>query len=62
MEKAANAHVIKRRSDVLQSIQVDVVVSGDAEATIHAMRRLVTNLPDDHVVVKFYFFNVYNTI
>ena len=60
--KCANAHVIKRRSDEVQPIQVGVGVSGGAEAAKHAMRRLVTNLPDDHVVVKLDFSNAYNTI
>ena len=54
--KCANAQVIKRRSDELHPIQVGVSVSGGAEAAIHAMRRLVTDLPDDHVVVKLDFF------
>ena len=44
-------------------IQVGVgVVSGCAESATHAMRCLVTNLPRDHVVVKFDFSNAYNTI
>ena len=62
MTKVAKAHVIKRRSDELQSIQVDVDVSGGAEAAIHTMRRLVTHLPDDHVVVKLDFSNAYNAL
>ena len=46
----------------MQPIQVGVGVSGGAEASIHAMRRLVTNLPDDHVVVKLDFSSAYNNV
>ena len=60
--KCVNAHVIKRRSDELQPMQVGVGVSGGAEAAVNAMQRLVTNVPDGHVVVKLDFSNAYNTI
>ena len=50
--KCANAHVIKNRSEALQPIHVGVGVLGGAEAAIHAMRRLVSTMPDDHVIVK----------
>ena len=60
--KYANAYVIKRRSEELQPIQVGDGVSGGAEAAIHAMRRRVSTMPDDHVLVKLDFSNAYNTI
>ena len=60
--KCANAHVIKTRSEALQPIQVGVGESGGAEAAIHAMRRLVSTMPDDHVIVKFGFANAYNSV
>ena len=60
--KCANAYVIKRRSEELQPIQVGVGVSGEAEAAIHAMRRCVSTMPDDHLLVKLEFSNAYNTV
>ena len=60
--KYANAHVIKSRSEALQPIHVGVGVLGGAEAAIHAMRRLVSTMPDDHVIVKLDFANAYNSV
>ena len=48
----ANTSVINRRSDELHPIPVGVGVSGGAEAAVHAMRRLVFNMPDDQVLVE----------
>ena len=39
-----------------------VGVSGGAETAVHAARRLVTNLPTYHVVVKLDFSNAFNCI
>ena len=36
-------------------------VSGGTEAAVHAVRRLVNHIPDDHVFVKLDFSNVFNT-
>ena len=58
----ANAYVIKRRSDELQPIQVGIGVSGGAEVAVHVMQRLVSNMPDDHVLVKLDFLNAYNSV
>ena len=60
--KCANAYVIKRRSDELKPIQVGVGVDGGAEAAVHATRRLLHHLPDDHVFVKLDFTNAFNSI
>ena len=46
----------------IATIQVGVDVSGGAEAAINAIRRLVTNLPDHHVVIKLDFSSAYYTI
>ena len=46
----------------LQHLLVVVGVSGGAEVATHVMRRLATNLPDDHVVVKLDYQNAYNTV
>ena len=37
-------------------------MSGGAEAAVHAMRRLVANVPDDHGLVKLDFPNAYNSV
>ena len=43
-------------------IQVGVGVAGGAEAAVHATRRLLQTLPDDHVFVKLDFSNAFNSI
>ena len=60
--KCANNHVIAKRSKALQPQQLGVGVSGGAEAAVHAARRLVSNLPSDHVIVKLDFSNAFNCI
>ena len=60
--KCANNHAIAKRSKVLQPQQLGVGVSGRAEAAVHAARRLVSNLPSDHVIVKLDFSNAFNCI
>ena len=60
--RCANSHVISRRSQVLQPQKLGVGVSGGAEAAVHAARRLVSNLPAGHVVVKFDFSNAFNCV
>ena len=56
--KCVNSHIITNRSQVLQPQQLGVGVAGGAEAAVHAMRRLLQNLPPGHVVVKLDFSNV----
>ena len=60
--KCANSHVIKKRSQDLQPLQLGVGISGGAEAAVHAMRRLLRSLPPGHVVVKLDFSNAFNTV
>jgi len=60
--KCANMFVIQRRSEALSPIQVGVGVAGGAEAAVHASRRLLQYLPDDHVFVKLDFTNAFNSI
>lgn len=60
--KCANMFVIQRRSQELSPVQVGVGVAGGAEATVHATRRLLQNLPDDHVFVKLDFTNAFNSV
>ena len=60
--KCANNHVIARRSQVLQPQQLGVGISGGAEAAVHAVRKLVQNLPPGHDIVKLDFSNAFNSI
>ena len=60
--KCANFFVIKRRNEELQPTQVGVGVSGSAEAVVHATRRLMSSLPDNHVFVKLDFLNAFNSV
>jgi len=60
--KCANSYVIARRSQALQPQQLGVGVSGEAEAAVHAARRLVSNLPASHVVIKLDFLNAFNCV
>jgi len=60
--KCANSHVIAKRSQALQPQQLGVGVAGGVEATVHATRRLVQNLPPGHVIVKLDFSNAFNCI
>ena len=60
--KCTNSFVIKRRSEELQLTQVGVSVSGGAEAIVHATRRLLSSLPDNHVFVKRDFSNAFNSV
>ena len=39
-----------------------VIVTGGAEAPVHAVRRLVEHLPDDHVMVKLEFTNAFDSV
>jgi len=48
--KCANNHVIEERGKAMQPQQLGVGVAGGAEAAVHAVRRLVSNIPDDIVV------------
>ena len=60
--KCANSHVIKRRSEELQPVQVSAEVPGGPKAAVHAVCRLVNHMPDDHVLVKLDFTNAFNTV
>jgi len=60
--KCANNHVIERRSMEFRPLQLGAGVSGGAEAAVHATRRLVQNLPSDHVIVKLDFSNAFNCV
>ena len=59
--KCANSFNIARRSNEFKPIQVSVGVSGGAEAIVHATRRIVSELPIRHVMVKLEFANAFNS-
>jgi len=56
--KCVNSHVIERRSQELQPLQLGAGVKGGVEAAVHAARRLVQDLPTDHDA----FVNAFNCV
>ena len=60
--KCANRHVIQRRSEILKPVQLGVDVPGGAEATVHATRCLLSQMPSDHAIVKLDFINAFNSV
>ena len=60
--KFANTFIIIRRSEELKPIHVGVGVSGEAEAAVHVIRRLLSNLTNNHVFVKLDFTNAFNSV
>ena len=60
--KCANSFVIKRWSEKLHAPQVSVGVSGGAEAVVHATRRLLSSLHDNHVFDKLDFSSAFNSV
>ena len=55
-------YVIGRRSQQLQPQQLGAGVPGGIEAAVHGTRRLVQNLPANHVIVKLDFSNAFNCV
>jgi len=60
--KCANNHVTGERDKTLQPQQLGVGVAGGAEAAVHAVHRLVSNMPDNNVIVKLDCSNAFNCI
>ena len=60
--KCANSFGIKRLSPYFQPHQLGVGTPGGCEAAVHAARRYLEALPDDHVLVKLDFTNAFNSI
>jgi len=48
--------------DSLAQVQLGVGTSGNCEAAVHATRRFLANMPDDHVIVKSDFSNAFKNI
>jgi hypothetical protein len=60
--KCANKYAIKSIGDYLRPIQLGVGSPGGCEATVHATRRFIENMPVDHCVVKLHFSNAFNSL
>jgi len=61
--KCANACVIGSPTVAsMAPLQLGVGVPGGAEAAIHATRRYVSNMPEDHVITKLDFKNAFNSL
>ena len=60
--KCANSFALGRVADYLQPLQVGVGVKGGCEAAVHATRRFIESMPDDHVVAKLDFSNAFNSL
>lgn len=60
--KCANRHAITLLGDSLLPLQLGVGASGGCEAAVHATRRFLAEMPDDHILVKLDFSNAFNCI
>ena len=60
--KCANAFAVNKVVSYLSPRQVGVGVRGGCEAAIHATRRFVSTMPQEHVCVKLDFSNAFNSI
>jgi hypothetical protein len=60
--KCANSYAIALLSSYFQPTQLGVGTPGGCEAAVHATRRFVESMPDDHCVVKLDFSNAFNSL
>jgi len=60
--KCANFSALKKLSDYFLPFQVGVGSKGGCEAAVHACRRFMTAMPDNHVLAKLDFSNAFNSI
>ncbi len=60
--KCVNKYALNVLKDTFNPSQLGVGVSGGCEAAIHATRRFLESMPDDHVAVKIDFSNAFNCI
>ena len=49
-------------SQHLSPLQIGVGVSGGAEAAVHATRRYLQSMPENHIIVKLDFSNAFNAL
>ena len=60
--KCATSFAVINSVNYFGNIQLGVGVKGGCEAAIHATRRFVLAMPDDHIIVKLDFKNAFNCI
>lgn len=60
--KCASHFGIAHLTSYLSPRQLGVGIPGGCEAAVHAVRRMLQSLPDDHVVAKLDFSNAFNTL
>lgn len=60
--KCVNKYAITLLDGSLAPVQLGVGIHGGIEAAVHATRRFLANMPDDHVVVKLDFSNAFNSV
>lgn len=60
--KCANNYATTSLNRYLQPLQLGVGTPGGCEAAVHATRRFVESMPDDHCVVKLDFSNAFNSL
>jgi hypothetical protein len=62
VSKCANCYAIARIVPELGPRQLGVGVAGGCEAAVHAARRYLESMPEDHVLVKLDFSNAFNCL
>ena len=60
--KCANNNALASLCSYFKPIQLGVGTPGGCEAAVHATRRFVESMPDDHCVVKLDFSNAFNSL
>jgi hypothetical protein len=60
--KCANSYATASLSSYFHPIQLGVGTPGGCEAAVHATRRFIESMPDDHCVVKLDFSNAFNSL
>ena len=60
--KCANAHAVSRLAAYFRPVQLGVGTPGGCEAAVHAARRFLETMPQDHVLVKLDFTNAFNCL
>jgi hypothetical protein len=60
--KCANNFATSKLSEYFAPIQLGVGIRGGCEAAVHACRRYLENIPDNHVIAKLDFSNAFNSL
>ena len=62
VSKCANGSAVARMVSLLSPRQLGVGIAGGCEAAIHAARRYLESMPEDHIMVKLDFSNAFNCL